>query len=136
MTIERKEMIQEQFEQLMNNEQFCAELAKATTAEAASTLLAGYGVAMTVEEVNELAREGLNNMAAYAEHMDDELAEDQLEAVVGGGKFWRMVGAIGGAVVVGGTLGLISGACPAFTPVAYKIGTGYAFAAGMWVYGG
>lgn len=136
MTNERKEMIQKQFTNLVNDEFFCKALAQQSTAEGVSTLLATYGVAMTADEVNELTREGLDNIARYGAVAEDELTEDDLDAVVGGGKFWRAVGAVVGAVALGGTLGLISGACPAFTPVAYKIGAGYSLIAGTWVAAG
>ena len=132
MLQERKEQLQYQINQVMDTDEFLAVLTQSQTAEDVSTSLGQLGISITPDEVNELTEEGNKAIDELKNSQNDELEIEQLEAVVGGSKFWRGFASVVGGVALGAGLGFISGLNPAFTPVAYKIAVGYGIAAGVW----
>lgn len=132
----RKELLQGQIADLLNNEAFCEAFFRCGNAENVSALLAEYGVEASAGEIDEFVRDGNAALAAMKDAPDGELSEEQLEEVAGGG-VWRRI-ARGAVSVVGGAalgfgLGCICGVCPAFTPAAYTIAHAYAIGAGVWI---
>ena len=136
MLQERKEQLQYQINQIMDTDEFLTVLAQSQTAKDVSTSLGQLGISITPDEVNELTEEGNKAIDELKKSQNDELEIEQLEAVVGGSKFWRgVVGLVGGAAL-GAGLGFICGLNPAFTPVAYKVAVGYGIVAGVWINNG
>lgn len=127
------ETLKNQITEVVQNEEVCAAMLMCDSAEAVSELLAKNGIVATQEEISALKCEGDASVAKYKASGENELSEEQLEDVAGGGKFWRGVAAFAGGAVAGFGLGLVCGVCPAFTPVATKIAVGYSVVAGVWV---
>lgn len=132
MLQERKEQLQYQIVQIMDTDEFLAVLTQSQTAEDVSISLGQLGIHITPDEVNELTEEGNKAIDEMKNSQNDELEIDQLEAVVGGSKFWRGLASVVGGVALGAGLGFVSGLNPAFTPYAYKIAVGYAIVTGTW----
>ena len=132
MLQDRKEQLQYQISQIMDTDEFLAILTQSRTAEDVSTSLGQLGISITPDEVNELTEEGNRAIDELKSSQNDELEIEELEAVVGGSKFWRGLASVVGGVALGGTLGFLSALNPAFTPFAYKIAVGYGIVAGAW----
>ena len=136
MEITRNEMLREQIAALFDMDGFSEAFFQCGTAENVSKLLAKNGVEATVEELNELEQEGNQALLQMKESADGELSLEQLEDVAGGGRLRRIargaVSVIGGAAL-GYGMGCVCAACPAFTPVAYKIAVGYSLVCGVWI---
>lgn len=133
MEKERKELLQKQIAEVMKSEEACAELLMCGDAEKVCEVLKKYNVNITLDEVTAMKESGDKEISKFKASENGELDLDNLDDVVGGGSFWRGVGAIAGGAILGFGLGLVCGVCPAFTPAAYNIGIGYAGAAGVWV---
>lgn len=134
----RKEMLQAQLNEALENEVFCEKLLTCADAQQVHQLLAENGMEMSLEEVVQMQAAGeaaIRNMEAS----DGELDLEMLDMVAGGGKAKRVVrgvaSAVGGAVL-GAGMGVLCGFCPAFYPVATKIGVGYTVAAVAWTMSG
>ena len=136
MTKERKEALQAQITEMLDNEVFMEGLAKAASAEDVCQLLAANNIDATAEEVNELTNDGNEALKRMKENNADELSEEDLSSVAGGSIFWRGVAAVAVGVAGGAAIGFICGVCPAATPVCYKIAIGYGFLAAGWINAG
>lgn len=129
----RMENLQVRIAEAMNDEKFCAAMLMCADAESVCRLLAENGIEATAEEITAFKLEGDANLQKVKDTADNELSAEELDSVAGGSKFWRGVGALAGGAVLGFGLGCVCGLAPAFTPAAYKIATGYAVVAGVWV---
>ena len=133
MTKERKDLLQAQITGVLEQEEFVQNLAKSSSAEDVSQLLASYKIEVTADEVIELTKDGNEALASFAESENDELREEDLTDVTGGSKFLRFLGAATLGAAGGAVMGFVCGVCPAATPVCYKIAIGYGIVAGAWV---
>ena len=105
----RKEMLAQQINAQINNEEFAKAFVSAADAASVQKVLQEYGIHITLEEVNDIFVDGatsiLNNQA-------DELAEDQLDEVAGGGAL-RGTLRLAVSCAVGFGYGCLCGVCPA-----------------------
>lgn len=73
---------------------FCKAFVAAEDAESLQAVLQEYGFEVSVEMVEELFRQGMEAIAQYHSVSTEELSEDQLEDVSGGGKVRGTVRAV------------------------------------------
>lgn len=128
--------LREKIAEIITEEEFCAALLMCDDVTKVQALLRENDIEATVEEIEALRADGEAEIETVKNTAKDELSENDLEDVAGGGKFWRGVGAVAVGAVGGFGLGVVCGVCPAFTPTAYSIATGYAVVAGCWVAAG
>lgn len=136
MTTERKEQIRLSLVPLLEDEAFLKALLTAEEPEKMSEVLGAYGVSVTSDEVDELMQEGIDGMLEMQEKVSDELNEEQLENVAGGGILKGIVVgllAVGGAVAIGAGLGVLAGAGVIAVGTCYSIGVGYSVVSGAGV---
>ena len=124
--------MKEKIKELLNNEEICAEILMCDTVEKVSEVFKDHGVVISLDEIAKIKEDGDVTIKKY-KNSGDELDFELLDDVVGGSKFWRGVGAVTVGAVGGFGLGVVCGACPAFTPVATKIAVGYAGAAAIYI---
>ncbi len=131
----RKELLMEKIRELLENEQFCEELAKCEDVKAICDLFNANGLEITEEEVSEIQKDGEEVIKALKES-DGELDLDQLDAVDGGGKLGRSLVAFGGGLLIGG-LG-VAGSLYFSVPAGalYAGAAVYSLAAGKFINGG
>ena len=113
MTNTNKEMLTSQIIAALNeDESFVNEFITAQDAPAVQEVLAEHGFELTLDEINELFSEGVTQIQCFAQQASDELSEEQLSQVAGGGFIRYLVrGAVSGAVGFG--FGCLCGVCPA-----------------------
>ncbi len=136
MNGERKTQLQQEIAGALEREDFCNDLFTCEEPEKFHCVLAKYGISADISEIEELVLDGKNALNRMKTTGNDELSLEQLESIAGGSKFWRGVASVAGGAALGFGLGMVCGACPAFTPAAYKIAVGYSVAAGVWVVAG
>ena len=121
MNNERKGALQAEITALMEEEEFFAKLVTCQSAEETQKLLAAQGIEITLEEVTEFTALGEN---ALKNQTSDELSEDDLDMVAGGGLFKKIKKAakktlaFGGLALGAAAVGFASGVCPPIAPVA------------------
>lgn len=103
------------FEELaLTDDQFLKNLVSAQNAEETLQVLRENGFNLAIEEVKALIEQGTVSMKKATE--DNELREEDLESVAGGGK-WRgrvrFIGALARAAALGAGLGALCAVCPA-----------------------
>lgn len=133
MTNERKEMIRTWLVEAMEDETFCQAISQTQTTDEASKVFASFGLDIRPEEIEEMAQEGQSLIQQSSTSDTDELSPEELEAVVGGGKFLRFLGvtAFGGAA--GFVAGMFCFAVPAASPFVAKAAIGYSALAAVYV---
>lgn len=136
MEMARRNYLQAMFEQEMTNEENCAALLRCDSAEKICELMAAHNIQITPDEVCELTTNGMDAINAMKTAAADELNENDLEMVSGGGKIARFTVSLIGGVALGAGMGFLCGVCPAATPVCYKVAVGYAVVAGTWTAAG
>ncbi len=124
--MERNEIFTQQLlEKLNADEDFCKALFTAEDAPAAQKVLNENGFEITLEEVEAFFKAGVNEMNRYMDSLDDELDEDQLDDVSGGG-FVKGILRTGASCVLGFGYGCACGVCPALSAGAPYVATGLA----------
>ena len=113
MTNTNKEMLTSQIIAALNeDESFVNDFITAQDAPAVQEVLAEHGFELTLDEINELFSEGVTQIQCFAQQVSDELSEEQLSQVAGGGFIRYLVrGAVSAAVGFG--FGCLCGVCPA-----------------------
>lgn len=106
----RKEMLAQQIvAEVNNNEEFAKAFVSAEDAAAVQKVLKENGIEVTLEEVEEIFVDGANGIL---NNQADELAEDQLDDVAGGGAI-RGTLRLAVSCAVGFGYGCLCGVCPA-----------------------
>lgn len=106
-----KEMLtQDILDKVNGDEAFCKAFVSAETAPALQKVLADHGFALSVEEVEAIYTAGVKGILAV--NSGDELTEDQLEDVAGGGVL-RGTLRLAVSAGVGFGYGCLCGLCPA-----------------------
>lgn len=118
----RKEMLSNQIRAIVEkDEDFVRSLVSCEDAAAVQKLLNARGIESTIDEIDELFRDGMKALRAG----DDELSEEQLEDAAGGG-FWRGTARFAASCAIGFGYGLVCGVCPPAYGGAYYVAGGLA----------
>lgn len=121
----KKEMLSKRIIDEMNNDQeFCRAFVSSADASSLQKVLSDHGYEITTEEIEALYGEGVNGIMNY-EASGEELSEDQLEDVAGGG-FLRGTLRFAASCAVGFGYGCLCGVCPAAYAYAPHVATGLA----------
>jgi len=134
----RNQTLQAQMNAALENEAFCEKLLRCANAEQVHQVMVDNGMEVTLEEVRQLQAAGEANIRNM-EASDGELDLEMLDQIAGGGKAKRVLRGVAsmlGGAALGAGMGVICGVCPAFTPVATKVGVGYAIVATAWTLSG
>ena len=135
MTQDRKDQLKNALMPYMEDEAFMTALMCSSDTTKMCELLSSKGIDVSAEDMDELIQDGYTQLSAYGDQVGDELSEDQLEEVAGGGKLRGAVRyglVIVGAVAVGAALGGLVGIGALAVSTAYLIGLGYSLVGGVW----
>lgn len=110
----KKEMLAQKIMEAVNeNNDFCKSFVAAEDATALQKVLNDNGFDVTVEDVEAIFADGLKEILAAKENaMAEELSEDQLDDVAGGG-FFRGTLRTAASAAAGFGFGCLCGLCPA-----------------------
>ena len=106
----RMEILKDQISASLENEAFCEAIVRTESIDELKMLLNHYNIDATLEEVTEIVDTGNTAIAKMRDSQSDELSEDTLEAVTGGG-WWGRVTRAFGAVAIGAAGGFALGMC-------------------------
>lgn len=126
MDIMKKEMIAQRVIEALNNEEaFAKELLAAEDAATAQKVLCANGFEVSVEEVEAIFADGMNEIKKFQNPASEELSADQLDDVAGGGVV-RGVLRTAASAAAGFGYGLFCGVCPAASAGAPYVAGGLA----------
>lgn len=126
MEMTNKEILAKQISDALNtNEEFCKALLSAEDATSAQKVLNENGIDVTIEDVEAIFNDGMDELKKFKDNADRELSDQQLDDIAGGGVVRGVLRTTGSAVAAFG-MGMACGANPAFCPAAYSASTGLA----------